>query len=169
MPVQPVVRIGTPSLREKSLPIEPNDFGSPWLLNLVQDLWDSKEHYGGVGIAAPQIGINRRVVVFGFEQTERYQNVDPIPFTVLCNPEIKILDATEINAYEGCLSVGELRGEVPRPKAIAYIGFDEHGQKIEREVSDFHARLVFHEVDHIDGIIFIDRMKNIRTLGYYQR
>lgn len=166
MSIKPIVRIGNPSLREKSRAIESNEFGSPWLLDLVQDLWDSKEHYGGVGIAAPQIGINRRVIVFGFEHTERYKNVGPVPFTVLCNPEIKILDKTEVSAYEGCLSVGDLRGEVARPKAIEYSGFDEYGREIKREVSDFHARLVLHEVDHIDGVIFIDRVKNTLSLGF---
>lgn len=166
MAIQPIVRIGNPSLREISSPLLKSDFGSPWLLNLVQDLWDSQNHYGGVGIAAPQIGVNRRVIVFGFETTARYKNVEPVPLTVLCNPEIKILDASETEAYEGCLSVGDLRGMVLRAKAIEYSGFDEYGLEIKRTVADFHARLVLHEVDHIDGIVFLDRVKNTKSLGF---
>ncbi|MFI4984304.1 MAG: peptide deformylase [Rickettsiales bacterium] len=158
--------MGTPSLREVSLPIQPTDFGSPWLLELVQNLSDTQAHYGGVGIAAPQIGVNKRVILFGFEHTERYKDIEPVPITLLCNPEIKIIDPEEITMYEGCLSLANLRGPVSRPKAIAYSGFDQFGNKISRQVSDFHARLVQHEIDHLDGVLLIDRVKDTRTLGF---
>ena len=168
MAIKTALLIGTPSLREVSSPIIPEDFGSAWLLELIQDLHDSQEHYGGVGIAAPQIGVNRRVILFGFEHTERYKNVDPVPRTVLCNPEIQIIDPTEMTMYEGCLSLGNLRGPVSRPIEIVYSGFDQFGNKISRQVKNFHARLVQHEVDHINGILAVDRVKDNRLLGFRQ-
>jgi peptide deformylase len=168
MAIRTALLLGTPSLREISKPIQPDDFGSQWLQELVQDLYDSQAHYGGVGIAAPQIGVNRRVIVFGFEHTERYKNVEPVPVTVLCNPEIVVTDPNEITMYEGCLSLADLRGPVSRPKGITYSGFDQFGNKILRHVNGFYARLVQHEVDHLNGVLFIDHVKDTRTLGFRQ-
>lgn len=168
MPIKPIIRLGNPSLREKSLLIKPEEFNSRWLLDLIEDLWDCKNHYGGVGIAAPQIGVNRRICVFGFEYSERYKNVDPVPYTVLCNPEIIIIDNNENEMMEGCLSVGSLRGPVARPIEIQYSGYDAHGNKIQRQVKNFHARLVMHEVDHLDGIVFIDKVTDTKRLGFLE-
>jgi len=166
MSVQAITRIGNPTLRERSTEIEVHEFGSEWLLNLVQDLWDTQAHYGSVGIAASQIGVNRRIFVFGFESTERYKNVVPVPRTVLCNPIIKITDPTTTNRYEGCLSLDNLRGEVARPIGIEYSGFDAYGNPIKRTVTNFHARLVQHETDHLDGVVFLDRVQDIKTIGF---
>jgi len=168
MAIITAVLMGNPILRHVSSPILPEDFGSIWLLELIQNLHDTQAHYGGVGIAAPQIGVARRVIVFGFEHTERYKNVEPVPKTVLCNPEIEITNPEEATMYEGCLSLGNVRSPVSRPIGIAYSGFDQFGKRISRKVSGFHARLVQHEVDHINGILAIDRVKDNRQLGFRQ-
>lgn len=168
MAIKSIIRLGNPILRKKSTSIKNEDFNSSWLLALVQDLWDSKAHYGGVGIAAPQIGVNRRVCVFGFEHSERYKHVDPIPYTVLCNPEIIIIDKTESEMIEGCLSVDSLRGPVSRPVEIEYSGYDAYGNSIKRQVKDFHARLVMHEVDHLDGIVFIDKVTDTKRMAFLE-
>ena len=106
MAIKTPLRLGTPSLRQPSLALEQEDFNAPWLLSLIEDLWDTMAHYGGVGIAAPQIGVNRQVMVFGFEHTDRYKNVGSVSRTVLCNPKITIFNPSEAFSYEGCLSFG---------------------------------------------------------------
>ena len=166
MAIREIVRLGNPSLRERSTELHQHEFNSPWLMELIKDLWNSMEHYGGVGIAAPQIGVNRRVCVFGFEKSARYPQAEPVPYTILCNPEIVILDNEPVGFHEGCLSVDDLRGLVMRPRKIIYRGVDQFGTMIERTVSDFHARLVLHEIDHLDGTVFVDRVNDTHTLGF---
>jgi peptide deformylase len=166
MAIREIVRLGNPILRERASEIKAEEVNTPWLSQLVQDLWDSMEYYGGVGIAAPQIGVNRRVFVFGFEKSERYPQQEPVARTVLCNPEVIIIDNEPVGFYEGCLSVTDLRGQVLRPRKIIYRGFDQFGNAIEHTATDFHARIVLHELDHLDGTVFIDRVKDTRTLGF---
>lgn len=164
MPVKPVLKMGTSSLITQSEVV--TTFSSAELHELIRDMTDTMHEKGGVGIAAPQIGCNKRVIIFGFDKNPRYPNELPVPFTILINPEIEILTNEIVDGWEGCLSVPTLRGLVPRYTKIKYTGFDEEGRTIERVAEDFHARVVQHECDHIDGILFPRRIKDLRNFGY---
>ena len=139
---------------------------SPLLDSLLADMFDTMIAAAGVGLAAPQIGENLRVVVFGFDDSERYPQALAVPRTVLINPEIEIVDSTEVADWEGCLSVPGMRGLVSRPNGIRYRGFDAEGGLIDREVTDFHARVVQHECDHLDGILYPQRITDLRYFGF---
>jgi peptide deformylase len=127
-------------------------------------MWDTMAAENGAGLAAPQIGIMQRLVIFGYEDNPRYPEAPDIPRTVLINPVIDALDDTEEDGWEGCLSVPGLRGIVPRYLNIRYRGFDQFGNAIDREVSGFHARVVQHECDHLDGILYPQRMTDMTKL-----
>jgi len=156
--------MGEPLLFEVAKPI--TDFSSPELGTLIEDMFDTMLAAGGVGIAAPQIGVGLQVVIFGFEQSERYPNAEPVPMTVLINPVITPLGAEETPGWEGCLSVPGLRGEVPRFESIRYTGLDPSGQPIDRTVSGFHARVVQHECDHLIGRLYPSRVRDFTRFGY---
>ena len=164
MAIKDVLKMGTPTLYQRSQPV--SEFACSHLYDLIQDLKDTMRESDGVGIAAPQIGCNQRVIIFGFEHSDRYPNAKPIPFTVLINPEIEFLSDEKILGWEGCLSVPGLRGQVPRCSKIRYSGFDEEGEKIERVVDNFHARVVQHEYDHINGVLYPQRITNMQQFGY---
>jgi peptide deformylase len=164
MAVRPVLRMGDTRLLRLAEPI--TVFDSSELEALIQDLWDTMDANCGAGLAAPQIGVNRRIVVFGIEHNERYPNAGPVPRTVLINPQWKPLSDEMENAWEGCLSIPGLRGLVPRYTRIRYTGADLQGQVSTREVSDFHARVVQHECDHLDGILFPRRIRDLRQFGF---
>jgi peptide deformylase len=160
---QRVLRMGDPDLRKVSEPVLHFDDS---LGHLIQDLWDTMAARGGVGIAAPQIGVHLRVVVFEVQKSERYPEAPPVPRTVLINPEFEFPDDEVVDGWEGCLSVPGLRGVVPRFRRIRYSGFDAAGHRFEREAEDFHARLVQHECDHLDGILYPQRMRDMTSLGF---
>ena len=164
MTIQSVVKLGNMQLATPSLPV--TDFSDPALLQLIQNMKDTMKEKNGVGIAAPQIGCNLRVVIFGFEKSERYPNETPIPFTILINPVIEILSDEMIDGWEGCLSVPGLRGLVPRYQKIKYSGYDLENKPFSRIAENFHARVVQHECDHLDGILFPLRIKDMRYFGF---
>ncbi|MCX7121620.1 MAG: peptide deformylase [Gammaproteobacteria bacterium] len=164
MAIQSVVKLGNQQLATPSLPV--TDFSVPALFQLIQDMKDTMVEKGGVGIAAPQIECNLRVIMFGFEKSIRYPNEAPVPFTILINPVIEILSDEMIDGWEGCLSVPGLRGLVPRYQKIKYTGFDLEKNPIERIVEGFHARIIQHECDHLDGILFPQRIKDMRHFGF---
>ena len=155
--IREVVRMGDPRLLRRSDEIK--GFGTPELKELLQDMRDTMAHLNGAGLAAPQIGVNLRVVIFGVRANPRYPGVEEVPDTVLINPVLTPLDTELEEGWEGCLSVPGMRGLVPRYKRLRYRGFDENGRPFEREVSDFHARVVQHEVDHLDGMLYLDRLE----------
>ena len=164
MAVREVLRMGHPLLRQRAA--EVTGFGTPELLALLADLRDTMSAEQGVGIAAPQIGVSLRVVIFGFRSNARYPDAPAVPETVLVNPVLTpIGDATE-EGWEGCLSVPGLRGFVPRAKHLRYRGFDEHATPIDRTVEGFHARVVQHEVDHLDGILYPQRIRDMTRFGF---
>jgi len=165
MAIKPVVKMGNPQLAMPSLAVTHFDVA---LQALIDDMRDTMMAKKGVGIAAPQIGHNRRVVMFGFEANPRYPNEAPIPFTILINPEITVLSEDMVDGWEGCLSVPGLRGLVPRYKKIQYQGFDAEGNFFTRMADDFHARVVQHECDHLDGILYPHRIKDLRYFGFEQ-
>lgn len=155
-----VIQLGNPLLRMPSEPIPSVLFGSETLKELTAMLFATMEAKGGIGLAAPQIAINQRAIVFGLDAT--------IPYTVLFNPSFEPLSDRIEEGYEGCISVGQLRGKVPRYQSIKYKGFDAEGTLIEREVSGLHARVFQHEIDHLNGIIFLDKITDYHSLGFHE-
>jgi peptide deformylase len=166
MSVRAVLRMGNPTLLERSEEI--HDFNTPELNELIQDMKDTMTHLNGAGLAAPQIGELKRVVIFGFDSNERYPEASAVPFTVLINPTIHSLDETMEEGIEGCLSVPGLSGSVPRYNNIRYQGFDPFGTVIDRVVTRFHARVVQHECDHLNGILYPARIKDFTTFGFIE-
>lgn len=164
MAVRSILRMGDSRLLEPALPV--GMVSEPAIQALIQDLFDTMRAAGGVGLAAPQIGVGWQVVVFGFQHSQRYPNAEPVPETVLINPVITPLTDGEELAWEGCLSVPGLRGEVPRWKAIRYQGLDENGRSIDRTVEGFHARVLQHECDHLWGTLFPMRVRDFSRFGY---
>lgn len=164
MAVRPVLKMGEPLLLRCAEPVA--EFDTPELHALVADLFDTMAATGGVGIAAPQIGVSLQVVIFGFEKSERYPDAEPVPQTVLINPEIELLGQEQEEGWEGCLSVPGLRGSVPRHTLIRYRGFDQFGQRIDRSASGFHARVVQHECDHLWGVLYPQRIRDMAKFGF---
>jgi peptide deformylase len=162
--IREVLRMGDPRLWQKSLPVE--RFGTPDLAELLKDMRDTMAHLSGAGLAAPQIGVPWRVVIFGVTANPRYPGVEEVPDTVLINPEISVLSDEEEEGWEGCLSVPGLRGWVPRWRRLRYSGSDEKGKSFQREVEGFHARVVQHEVDHLDGILYPMRIRDFTRFGF---
>lgn len=156
--------MGDPLLFEVSRPVKESDI--PELGDLVQDLIDTMEAADGAGLAAPQIGVMKRVVIFGFEKNERYPDAEAVPFTVLINPKLELLGDDIQYGWEGCLSVPGMRGVVPRSQNLRYRGFTLEGGRIDRTVSGFHARVVQHECDHLDGILYPMRIEDMRNFGF---
>ena len=164
MTVRRVLRIGHPILLEKSHPV--HDFNTPMVDKLILDMIDTMEAEDGAGLAAPQIGVLLRVVIFGITENPRYPGMDPIPMTTLINPVITLLSDEKEHGWEGCISVPGMRGLVPRYKSIRYSGYDASGSKIEKEVEGFHARVVQHEIDHLDGVLYPQRIEDMTQFGY---
>src|SRR5688500_9378801 len=164
MTVRDVLRMGHPVLREKAKPVE--KLGTPELRALVEDMKETMKAKNGAGLAAPQIGVGQRVVIFGVESNPRYPDAEPVPFTVLVNPELDPIGEELEEGWEGCLSVPGMRGLVPRYKRLRYRGVDQYGKPIDRTVSDFHARVVQHEVDHLLGILYPMRIEDMRNFGF---
>ena len=162
--IRPVLRMGDPRLLTIARPLEA--FDTAELHQLIGDMLDTMNHEQGVGLAAPQIGVDLRLVIFGFEHSERYPEAPAVPFTVLINPVLEPLSEAMEEGWEGCLSVPGLRGWVPRHQHLRYRGFDPRGELIEREVSGFHARVVQHECDHLDGLLYPMRIENMRDFGF---
>ncbi len=156
--------MGDPRLFARAQPVE--RFGTPELFSLLEDMEDTMRTLNGAGLAAPQIGVGLRVVIFGFESNPRYPQAQPIPFTALINPELTRLGDEEEEGWEGCLSVPGLRGWVLRAKRLRYRGFDARGAAIERTVDGFHARVVQHECDHLDGILYPMRIRDMARFGF---
>jgi peptide deformylase len=164
MAVIETLKMGHPLLNQVARPVE--HFNTQELDALIQDMLDTMAALNGAGLAAPQIGVSLRVVIFGVEANPRYPEVEAVPMTVLINPQITVLDQRQEEAWEGCLSVPGMRGLVPRYVRIRYQGFDQYGKPIDREATDFHARVVQHEVDHLDGILYPRRISDLRNFGY---
>ena len=162
--IREVLRMGNPQLLQRSLPVQ--DFGTPELDALLQDLRDTMAAKQGAGLAAPQIGVPLQVVIFGVEHSERYPDAEPVPYTELVNPVLTPLSEAIDEDWEGCLSVPGLRGMVPRFAHLRYEGFDPLGRPIRREVTGFHARVVQHECDHLLGILYPMRMRDLSRFGY---
>lgn len=156
--------MGDPVLRKVSEPV--SAFGTPDLDELIADMLETMEAADGAGLAAVQIGVPQRIMIFGFETNARYPDVDPIAFTVLINPDFTALDDEKVSGWEGCLSVPDMRGFVRRHARIRYRGFDQNGAEIEREVDGFHARVFQHEFDHLNGVLYPDLIDDPLKFGF---
>jgi peptide deformylase len=163
MTVRRVLKMGEPLLRTVAAPVTRFDAE---LLALIADMDDTMRGLNGAGIAAPQIGVSARVVIFELNDNPRYPHITPVPYTVLVNPLVTPLTAEQDEGWEGCLSVPGMRGLVPRYRRLRYRGFDQYGAQIERTVEGFHARVVQHEVDHLDGVLFPQRVRDLRDFGF---
>ncbi|WP_269532010.1 peptide deformylase [Chitinimonas sp. BJYL2] len=166
MAIRPIVKMGDPLLLRVADPIEPEEFGSAALMDLIADLKDTMVAMNGAGIAAPQIGVSKQITIFGGFKSARYPDAEAVPFTILCNPVLTPMSDEMADDWEGCLSVPGMRGVVPRYTQLRYEGFDEHGQPIDRAVSGFHARVAQHECDHLFGMLYPMRIKDMRTFGF---
>jgi len=164
MTVREILKMGDPRLLRVARPVQ--SFGTPELLGLVQDMFDTMYAVHGAGLAAPQIGVDLALVIFGSERNPRYPDAPPVPLTVLLNPQIEPLSDALEEGWEGCLSVPGLRGVVPRWSQIRYRGVDPHGRPIEREAQGFHARVVQHECDHLQGVLYPMRVRDFTRFGY---
>ena len=164
MAVRELLKMGDARLLRVAQPVQA--FGTPELAALVADMQDTMLDANGAGLAAPQIGVDLQLVIFGFQRNERYPDAPPVPMTVLINPQIEPLGEAMVDGWEGCLSVPGLRGEVPRFARIRYTGFDQQGRPVAREVDGFHARVVQHECDHLIGRLYPTRMTDLTKLGF---
>jgi peptide deformylase len=164
MAIREVLKMGDPRLLKVAEPI--TSFGTPELEALLADMRDTMREQSGAGLAAPQIGVGVRVVIFGIEANPRYPEAEPVPFTVLINPQLMPMGEEMEEGWEGCLSVPGMRGLVPRYRELRYTGFDSAGRPIDRTVRDFHARVVQHEVDHLDGILYPRRIRDLTQFGF---
>jgi peptide deformylase len=161
--IRRVLKMGEPLLRQVAAPV--TRFG-PELAALVADMDDTMRSLNGAGLAAPQIGVSLRVVIFELRENPRYPHLTPVPYTVLVNPTLTPLDSLQEEGWEGCLSLPGMRGLVPRYRKLRYQGFDAGGAPIDRSVEGFHARVVQHEVDHLDGILYPQRVRDLRDFGF---
>lgn len=169
MAIKSVLRMGEPCLLLKATPVE--KFDTLELHGLIQDLQDTMQYMNGAGIAAPQIGTSLRVIIFGQKESDcsknpRYPDADAVPYTVLINPVLTLIGEDVEEGWEGCLSVPGMRGVVPRHLRLHYAGFDQYGNVVDRLVSGFHARVVQHENDHLDGILYPMRIRDLKYFGY---
>jgi peptide deformylase len=164
--IREVLKMGDPRLLQVARPVDA--FDTPELHALLADMRDTMEHLNGAGLAAPQIGVGLQVVIFGVKQNERYPQAEEVPDTVLINPVLTPLSDELEEDWEGCLSVPGLRGMVPRHARLRYLGFDERGNRIDRSVSGFHARVVQHECDHLLGILYPMRIRDFSKFGFIQ-
>lgn len=164
MAVRSILRMGDPLLLQVAAPV--TEFDTPALHALVRDMFDTMAALNGAGLAAPQIGVSQRVVIFGVDANPRYPEVEPVPTTVLINPKIEILDQRTEDGWEGCLSVPGMRGLVSRYLKLRYSGQNQHGEPISRMAEGFHARVVQHECDHLDGILYPMRIRDMRLFGF---
>jgi len=164
MAVKQVLRIGDPILNKIADPV--THFDSAELEQLLVDMRDTMQSLNGAGLAAPQIGVSSRVVIFAMQENPRYPDQQPIPETVLINPTIEVISEQQMGMWEGCLSVPGMRGYVERPSQIRYRGFDQYGKPIDRTVDGFHAVVVQHECDHLDGILYPSRIQDYSLFGF---
>src|ERR1700739_201915 len=164
--IREILKMGDEHLLRIAPPVPPEMFDSPELWQLIDDMFQTMESVGGVGLAAPQIGVDLQLVIFGFDQSERYPDAPAVPRTILLNPMITPLSQDMEESWEGCLSVPGLRGVVSRFSMIRYHGFDQFGNPIDRVAEGFHARVVQHECDHLIGKLYPMRIHDFSKFGF---
>lgn len=166
MSVLTICRAGDPILRQNSQVVPENEIKTAEMQTLIKDMIETMHHTQGVGLAAPQVGVSQRIFVYGFEQNARYPKEKAVPLTIWINPEIIHHSKETQEGYEGCLSVAGLRGEVPRFQSLEIVGFNQLGEKLHRIIKGFEARIFQHEMDHLNGYFFIERISNFDHFGF---
>ena len=174
MSILKVARMGHPVLRAKARPLHPSEIRTPAIQQLIDDMFDTMREYQGVGLAAPQIHESLRIFVAGFppradaddDDEAAREDGEDVPLMTVINPEIDIISRDSVEDWEGCLSIPDIRGKVPRARQIRLRAFDRTGKKVELPASGFTARVIQHETDHLDGVLFFDRMKSFQTLTF---
>jgi peptide deformylase len=166
MAVLKIAHLGHPILRQVAEPVSPEAIGSPAIQRLIDDMLETMEDHDGAGLAAPQVHVPRRVVIYGVEENPRYPDAESIPLTVLVNPRITPVGEEQDEDWEGCLSVPDLRGRVPRFTRIRVTAYGRDGKQLRFDAEGFHARVVQHECDHLDGKVYLDRMRSMETLSF---
>jgi len=166
MAILKVAHLGNPILRQVAEPVSPEAIGAPEIQQLIDDMLETMAEYDGAGLAAPQVHVSRRVVIYGVEANPRYPDADAVPLTVLINPKITSVGQKQEEDWEGCLSVPDLRGKVPRFTRIRVEAYGRDGKPLRFAAEGFHARVVQHECDHLDGKVYLDRMTSLETLSF---
>jgi peptide deformylase len=161
-----VARLGHPVIRAVAQPVDPAMINTPEFQKLLDDMVDTMREYTGVGLAAPQVHLSLQIAVLEVEHHPRYPEMPPVPLTFLINPQVTVLDASTVEDWEGCLSIPEMRGMVPRFKQLRVTAIGRQGQALDFLANDFHARVIQHETDHLKGEVYLDRMSNLRTLSH---
>lgn len=168
MAVLKVARLGHPVLRRVAEPVSPGAIGSPRIQRLVDDMLETMAEYDGAGLAAPQVHVPQRIVIYGVDENPRYPDAEAVPLTVLIDPCITPLTKTQEEDWEGCLSLPDLRGLVPRCTRVRVEGWGRDGRPLRFDADGFHARVVQHECDHLDGILYVDRMRSMASLTFLE-
>jgi peptide deformylase len=166
MAVLKVARLGHPILRRVAEPVSPEAIAAPEIQRLIDDMLETMEDHDGAGLAAPQVHVSRRVVIYGVEENPRYPDAEAVPLTVLINPRITPATEEQVEDWEGCLSVPDLRGMVPRFTRVRVEAYGRDGRPLRFTAEGFHARVVQHECDHLDGLVYLDRMRSMATLSF---
>ena len=166
MAVLKVAHLGHPILRQVAEPVPPESIGAPEIQRLIEDMFETMAEHDGAGLAAPQVHVSRRIVIYGVEENPRYPDADAVPTTVLINPKITPVGSEQDEDWEGCLSVPDLRGKVPRFTRIRVEAWGRDGKPLRFAADGFHARVVQHECDHLDGTVYLDRMRSMATLSF---
>jgi len=161
-----VARLGHPVIRTRAHPVDPAKIATPEFQTLLNDMVETMREYSGVGLAAPQIHLSLQVAVLEVENHPRYPDMPSVPLSYLINPVVTVLDSSPIEEWEGCLSIPELRGSVPRFKQLRVTGLGRHGEALDFVASDFHARVIQHETDHLKGEVYLDRMTDMKSLSH---
>ncbi|MFN8542657.1 MAG: peptide deformylase [Candidatus Binatia bacterium] len=166
MAIRKVARLGHPVLRQVAEPVPLEAIGAPEIQQLVDDMLETMDEYDGAGLAAPQVHVAKRIVIYGVRENPRYPDAEDIPLTVLVNPRITALTKDQVEDWEGCLSLPDLRGMVPRHTRVRVDAWGRDGRKLRFVAEDFHARVVQHECDHLDGTVYVDRMRSMDSLAF---
>ncbi len=161
-----VARLGHPVIRTPAVPVDPGQIGTPEFQRLLDDMVETMREYSGVGLAGPQVHLSLQVAVLEVDQHPRYPDMPPVPLTFLINPQVTVLDVSTVEDWEGCLSIPEMRGTVPRFKQLRVTALGRKGESLDFVASDFHARVIQHETDHLKGEVYLDRMPNLGTLSH---
>jgi peptide deformylase len=161
-----VARLGHPAIRTPAQAVDPAMIKSPEFQRLLDDMVDTMREYSGVGLAAPQVHLSLQLAVLEVSHHPRYPDMPEVPLTFLINPQVTVLDSATIDDWEGCLSIPEMRGVVPRFKRLRVVGLGRRGEPLDFEASDFHAKVIQHETDHLKGEVYLDRMANLRSLSH---
>jgi len=168
MSILKVARLGHPVIRAKAGPVKASEISDPGFQRLIDDMIATMREYDGVGLAAPQVHVSKQLFVFEVDENPRYPEAQNIPLAVVINPEIHDLSREKLSLHEGCLSVPDLRGRVPRHTALTCRGLDRQGRPLEIRAEGFMAQIIQHEWDHLQGNVYLDRMDDLGTLSYLQ-